>query len=275
MMVSSAPEADRYTSRLIKATALLPDTRLLLAGWDLSQDTADNLAHARQSNVFGKAARTRVANILIILRQRYFSDPDVGRALATLVQRGAPSRWVDPLLYYYAVQNDATLRAIILDVIATRRKAGHASVQVEHVSRVIRGWVTEQKTASTWNEITIGSVARHAMAALRDFGVLSGTKVKSISPVYLPIEAFAFLALDLQRRLTSGERVLHSPEWGLFFLDVDGVERMFVDAHQEHLLAYHAAGPVVRLDFPTGTLETYAHVLTERIRSTEGTLSEA
>src|SRR5664279_728594 len=95
-----------YTSRLIKASALLSDTKTLLANWDLSVDVRENLARARQLNIFGKASRSRVENILVIFRQRYFDDPGVGLALAGLVQAGVPNRWLDPLFYYYSVQND-------------------------------------------------------------------------------------------------------------------------------------------------------------------------
>ena len=35
-MMTNTPLATLYTSRLIKATALLPDTKALLAAWDLS-----------------------------------------------------------------------------------------------------------------------------------------------------------------------------------------------------------------------------------------------
>jgi hypothetical protein len=110
-------------------------------------------------------------------------------------------------------------------------------------------------------------VARNSLAALRDFGILQGKVKKSISPIYLPVEAFAFLALELLRRVGSGQKVLHSPEWGLFFLSVEGVERFFIEAHQEQLLSYYAAGSVVRLEFPLSqpySLSEYARVLLER-----------
>jgi hypothetical protein len=43
------------------------------------------------------------------------------------------------------------------------------------------------------------------------------------------------------------------------------VERFFIEAHQEHLLGYQAAGSVVRIDFPADTLTDYAHILLEKV----------
>lgn len=256
-----------YTSRLIKATALIPDTKALLAVWDLSQDERTNFDHARRMKLVGKASRKRVEDIVYIFRQRYFKDPEVGQALVTLVQGSVPAQWVDPLLYYYTVQNDSTLRAIVLEIVAQRRLSGYTDLPLEHVVRALGDWVAEGKTVDKWGEDTILHVAQHALATLRDFGILEGRSMKSITPLYLPIESFTFLAFDLWQRGRSGERVLHSPEWNLFFLPTQGVERFFLEAHQERLLAYYAAGSMIRLEFSAHSLVEVARVLVERAKA--------
>jgi hypothetical protein len=256
-----------YTSRIIKASALLADTKTLLANWDLNQDLEANLDHARRANIFGKASRRRVEDILTIFRQRYFEDSRVGQALVTLVQGGIPGQWLDPILYFYSVQSDATLRAIVLDVVYPRRMSGFIDISKDLIIRALRDWVSEEKTASDWGENTIHVVARLSLAALRDFGLLKGRTTKTITPLYLPVESFAFIAFELVRQMTSGEQVLQSEEWKLFFLLTEGVERFFLEAHQERLLSYYAAGSIIRLEFPVKTLPEYAHVLVERARA--------
>lgn len=256
-----------FTSRLIKASALIADTKTLLAYWDVSQDVSANLEQARSENIFGKATRARVEDVLRIFRQRYFDDPQIGHSLVYLAQNGAPAHWIDPLLYYYTIQNDETLRAIVLEIVQPRQMSGYSDVSAEMVVRNLRDWVAEGRTTSDWSEETVGRVARNAMATLRDFGILTGKSTKSITPIYLPVEAFAFLAFELQRQNISGEQILHSDNWKLFFLPVEGVERFFLEAHQERLLAYYAAGSVIRLEFPAQNLVEYAHVLVERART--------
>lgn len=256
-----------YTSRIIKASALITDTKALLSHWDLSLDVSTNLERARTENIFGKATRSRVEDVLRIFRQRYFNDPEVGQALVILAQGGAPAAWIDPLLYYYSVQNDLTLRAIVLEIVYSRQMGGYSDISSELIKRSLRDWVVEGKTTAEWGEETVERVARNAMTALRDFGILSGKSTKSITSIYLPVEAFAFLAFELQRHPTSGDQILHSQDWKLFFLPVEGVERFFLEAHQERLLAFYAAGSVIRLEFSVQTLVEYAHVLVERART--------
>ena len=252
-----------YTSRIIKASALIADTKVLLAEWDLALSVEENLGRARQENIFGKASRRRVKDILRIFRQRYFDDTDVGSALATLTQNGAPAQWIDPLLYFFSVQNDRTLRDIVIEAIYPRSLAGYTDLPTEVVIRTIRNWIAEDKTTTAWNEETTERVAQGLMATLRDFGVLQGTANKRIAPVYLPTEPFALIALWLQGRDLSGHLVLQSDDWRLFFLPVEGVERFFMEAHQEHMLTYHAAGSVIRIEFPATNMKEYAHVLLE------------
>lgn len=262
--LSSSTAAPLYTSRIIKASALIADTRLLLAEWDATRPVAENLDRLRRQNVFGKASRSRVEDILAIFRQRYFDDPDVGGAVVTLAQGGAPYGWLDPLLYFFAAQNDRVLRDIVVDLLYARQQAGFGDLPVEVVERQIREWVADGKTTSRWGDTTLTRVAQGVMATLRDFGVLQGKIHKRITPMYLPAPAFALIAHWLHRRDGSGDRTLHSDDWKLFFLPVAGVERLFIEAHQEHLLTYHAAGSVVRIDFPAPSLTEYAHVLLAR-----------
>ena len=272
-MTPSTPAGESkpiYSSRIIKATALIPDTKVLLQEWDLAASPPQNLERARRANIFGKASRSRIEDILVIFRQRYLADPDAGRALATLVQANAPADWLAPLFYFLSAQNDRTLHDMVVDVLYPRHLSGLSDAPLELVLRSLRVWIAEGKTTNVWNDETQISVAQHILTTLRDFGILQGKETKRLAPVYLATAPFALLALWLHNRERSGVRVLQSDEWKLFFLSPDGVERLFVEAHQQHLLTYQAAGSVVRIEFPAATLTEYAHALLEGARQGAG-----
>src|SRR6266567_1892543 len=99
-----------YTSKIIKAGALLADTKTMLANWDEALSGAENLARFRRENIFGKASRSRIEDMLAIFRQRYLiTSTSVTKALVTLVQGGFPNEGLDLLLYFHASQADALL----------------------------------------------------------------------------------------------------------------------------------------------------------------------
>ena len=196
----SPASSSAHTSKLIKASALIPDTLALLNAWDPSVSVSDNLAMAQRTNLFGKASRSRVQDILVIFRQRYLEDPDLCAALVHLAQAKVPDAWLRPLLCFFTAQSDATLRDIVLEVIVPRREAGRYRVGADDVARVLSAWVAEGRTSGAWSEYTIGRVARGALATLRDFGVLRSKADKEIAGIVPPLEALLLIALWLYRR---------------------------------------------------------------------------
>ncbi len=91
-----------------------------------------------------------------------------------------------------------------------------------------------------------------------------GLSTKRIAPAYVPVAAFAYVLFYLKQHQPSGAKLVEHPDWRVFFLPREGVERFMFEAHQQGLLEYHAAGSVTRLSFPVTTLEEYAHVLAQR-----------
>ncbi len=253
-----------YTTKIIKAGALLTDTRTLLANWDETLSIQENLQRVRRENIFGKASRSRIEDILTIFRQRYLPSEDVALSLVYLVRGNFPREGLNPILYFYSTQSDALLRDVVVQVCTQFRAKGKADVMVSDVQAVINDWMSEGKMATQWSDKTIIRVSQGILSTLRDFGILQGASHKCLAPIYLPVEAFAYLAFYLRQHQPSGERLLNDPAWQLFFLNQNTVEHFFMEAHQNRLLEYHAAGSVIRITFPQASIEEYAHALAQR-----------
>jgi hypothetical protein len=261
-MVVTQPS--KYSSKIIKAGALLPDTRTMLAHWDEACSVADNLERLRRENVFGKASRSRVEDILAIFRQRYFGQAETGTALITLAHGALSAASLNQVLYFYAVQADPLLHDIVTEFLYPRQMDGRTDIHARDMQQVIAQWVDEGKTTTRWSDTTIIRVGREVMATLRDFGILEGANHKRLAAVHVPIEVFAYVAFLLHHHRPSSTQLLNHPEWQLFLLHHSMVERLFIEAHQERLLEYYAAGSLVRITFPTDSLVEYAHVITQR-----------
>ena len=253
-----------YRTKIIKAGALVADTKTLLAHWDESCSVPENLERFRRENIFGKASRSRVRDILAIFRQRYLTAEPVTKALATLVKGQFPTEGLVRILYFHAARSDPLLHDVVTEVLLPLHLQGKADVTVADLTTLLIRWVEEEKTAGRWSESTIVRVAQGIMATLRDFGVLQGAVHKRLAPMYLPVEAVAYIAFYLHQGQPSGERLLSHPEWRLFFLSPQAVERFFVEAQQHRLLEYYAAGSIIRITFPTDSIEEFAHALVGR-----------
>src|SRR5690606_30472213 len=102
------------------------------------------------------------------------------------------------------------------------------------------------------------------LTTLRDFGVLEGVQQKRIAIPNLPISSFALIAFYLWSQGSKGRELVENLEWQLYFMQPAQVERCFIEAHQEHLLSYHAAGNISRIEFPANSLPEYTHVVLTR-----------
>lgn len=253
-----------YSSKIIKAGALLADTKTLLAHWDVSASVQENIDRIRRENLFGKASRSRVEDMLAIFRQRFLSESCVTKALIELVQKRLPAVALDRILYFHAARADLLLHDTVTEILIPLQARGIIQIDTLEIQRPLKKWVVAGKTSGEWSEPTTLRIAQGLLSTLRDFGVLQGAAKKRIAPAYLPVAAFAYLVFYFKQHQPSGAKLVELPDWKLFFLPREGVERYLFEAHQHNLLEYHAAGSVTRLTFPAATLEEYAHVIAQR-----------
>jgi hypothetical protein len=253
-----------YSSKIIKAGALLADTKTLLAHWNTAVPAQVNLDRLSSENVLGKVSRSRVEDVLTMFRQRFLGEECVTRALVVLAQKRLPAAALDRILYFHAAQADRLLHDTVIEILLPLQARGITRIDVLEIQRPLKKWVDTGRTGGKWSEATIIRIAQGLLSALRDFGVLQGAVKKRIAPAYLPVSAFAYLAFYFKQHQPSGAKLVELSDWKLFFLPREGVERFLFEAHQQHLLEYHAAGSVTRLTFPANTLEEYAHVIAKR-----------
>src|SRR5260370_34444306 len=163
-----------YTSKIIKAGALLADTKTMLAHWDEAYSVSENLERFRRENIFGKASRSRIEDILAIFRQRYLQSESVTRSLVILVREGFPSQSLDRILYFFAAQTDRLLHDIVTEVISHYYSVGNTDISVDDIQAAVARRISEGKITGDWSKNTIVRLTQGLLAALRDFGVLQG-----------------------------------------------------------------------------------------------------
>ena len=75
-----------YSSKIIKAGAMLADTKTLLVNWNTAVPAQANLDRLRRENVLGKVSRSRVQDVLAIFRQRFLGEESATKALVVLAR---------------------------------------------------------------------------------------------------------------------------------------------------------------------------------------------
>jgi len=144
----SRPEV--YTSKIIKAGALLSDTRMLLTHWDENVPVADNLERFLRQNLFGKTSRSRIEDIVGIFSQRYLREPAVLRALVSVCRSRLSSRAIDKILYFHACHADRLLHDIVTEILYEFHAEGRSDISTRDIQHALWQWVGQGKTASEW-----------------------------------------------------------------------------------------------------------------------------
>jgi hypothetical protein len=204
LLRKDATTAPPYSSKIIKAGALIPDTKALLSSWDSGLSVSENLQRMRHQNLLGKTSRSRAEDILAIFRQRYLVEEPVARALATIVSRQSNGNTLDRILYFHAVRADSLLHDVVIELLVPHWSRGIMEIDSLEIESALRKWVEEGKTSGPWGDSTVRRVTQGVLSTLRDFGVLQGAVKKRIAPAYLSVQAFAYIAFYLKQHQPSG-----------------------------------------------------------------------
>jgi hypothetical protein len=130
-----------YSSKIIKAGALIGDTKTLLSHWDVDASVDENIRRLRLDNVFGKASRSRVEDILAIFRQRYLTKESVTKALVTLVRGKFPAAALGRLLYFHSAHADRLLHDAVTQILFPLHSKGLVDINVPDFQRSLAKWV--------------------------------------------------------------------------------------------------------------------------------------
>lgn len=242
----------RFTSNIQKGGALLDDARRVLTVWNLDQDADANLRRISEENLLAKPSRARADDVLLrVLRPRLVEPgPEVIAALKQLLS--SPRGFADAY-YFEAARDDVLLAAFAEGPLFEWWEQGRVGVEVDSVS----AWLAELSVRGEtppWTDTIRTKVARGLLAALRDFGVLTGAARKEFATPSLSMEGFGYVAFRLHANGASSRALFSSPVWRRWLLETTRVTELFHEAERHGLLRYSSAGSAVRVDWLQNTL---------------------
>ena len=168
-----------FTSNIQKGGALLDDARRLVEVWDLERGREWNLNRIAEQNLLAKPSRARADDVLRrVLRPRLVEPgPQVIAAMKELLP--SPRGFVEAY-YFEATRDDALLAAFAEGPLFEWWERGRIGVDVNEVVAWL-GELAAQGETPPWTDDTRIEVARDLLAALRDFGILTGAVRKEFA----------------------------------------------------------------------------------------------
>lgn len=241
-----------FTSNIQKGGALLDDARRLVEVWDQHEDAERNLERIAKENLLAKRSRVRAEDVLQrILGPRLVEPgPQVIGAMKELLP--SPRSFIEAY-YFEATRDDPLLAAVAEGPLFEWWETGRVAVEVNEVVDWLDRLAVEGATPP-WTATIRVKVAQGLLAALRDFGILSGGARKELVGPSLSIVGFGYVAFRMHEAGASSRALLTSSVWRRWLLDERRVVELFHEAARNGLLRYSSAGSSVRVDWLRGSL---------------------
>lgn len=237
---------------------MVEETFAAFVAWDFDRTKRQNLDHIRDANVVGAKSQTWLRDVGKVLNRR-FDPAGRDRPLVLLAKAGwALAEW-KPALLWHMTRDEFLLRDFLIGWLYPAWAEGALRVRPEELHGFLRdvgerGGVTEH----VWSDVTLKRVAVGLLAMAAEFGLLRGTVAREFASYHLPEKSFLYLLHSLRETEPSPRRLIDSPDWKMFLMAPDDVEREILRLHQFRKLGYEVAGSLIQLTLPCATAREYA-----------------
>lgn len=245
-------ERGRYKARFHHSGAMIEEMLLLTSYFDPDVDKKTWEQKVVSENLLAKNTRNWVKEVVsgsFYPRLVNGPIPESWQIIRRFTANTADQSILHSILYYITAKYDEFLYDFVTEEVHQRFYSGQLNISPVDVYNYIHS-LPEELFNKPWSDYVQRRYSGGIMATLRDFGILEGKSHKKIANYYLPMATFVFVAYLLNQNTKSGEKNLHHKDWNLFLLNSRAVERMYLQAHQLNYLSYHAAGGIIRIEFP-------------------------
>jgi hypothetical protein len=251
---SRAHVVSSYT--IVKGT-MIEETYTACKLWDASLTKDENFAYIRKSpEIPAKSASWRNDVCKVIHRRFDFSGPD--QPLVILAHNGCPFEQWKPLYLWHMTRDEFLLRDFLGKWLFQQHREGALRVTSADVIPYLKSLGQSGRYTETWTNHTMSRVAVGLLRAATDFGILRGTIAREFTSYHLPDPCFVYLLHALAESIPNARAIIQSPDWHLFLMDADDVERQILRLHQFQKLHYEVAGSIAQLTLPCASALDYA-----------------
>ena len=245
-------DAGPYSTRNLAKGASIADAAQVFAALRDGLSVEQVRDSAREGKVLSQRGRSSRDRIWASLHHRYLTHriPWIISALAGSLSHGEQSPEFVSMLYLHYALRDRLTFDFVTEVLWHKGYASRPVVQRTDLVDLLDQASAEQPQIARWAEKSRLKVANSILTALRDFGVLEGTRNKTIVRPMLPLDTAEHLLRILVIEGSRGRQVLEDPTWRLFMLGLQDVAGTLGKLAQAGRIRFEKVGRTVVLETP-------------------------
>lgn len=245
------PDAQPITARLAAAGSRRAELEALLDAAAVVA-SVDELRHlVLDSNVTRKASAISRQKVWRQLRERYVLDWAVAeyRAFTQAMRATRNPNERGLLCLLMLARADCLFRELTLSCVSPLLARQGTAIDSAEVDRYLVDLCA--RGGLSWTNETRVAIRRHALSALKDFGVLAGRVKKQTVRPRPGIETTLFAAQLARLEGLTDRQVLESRWFRLLGLSIDQVVELFYVANRQGALSFRMQAEVVELLLPS------------------------
>jgi len=156
---------------------------------------------------------------------------------------------------YYEFCKDPLIYEIVTSLIYQRYDEGMSGINNENVIEFVNKLKEDYPEVKDWSESTVLHIGQQLLAALKNFGILEGSKRKKFKYLSPPRELIVYVIYSIREdgvELTSD--IMDHDDWRLLMLDKGRLRSRLREIAPEHII-YEKRGSVEQIDFKYENLE--------------------
>ena len=244
------PDAQPITVRLAGAGSLRQELEALLAAAPPGASAEDYRELVLRRNVAGKGSAVARMWAWKRLKLRYALDRVIAehRAFLAAMRASTDPRERGLLCFLMFARTDRLFREVTLECVSPYLAHQGTVIEPPTIEAAIRE--RAEARGLRWSASTLDRAHQHLLAALKDFGLIRGSRTRrTVRP--RPAEHVTLFAARLGRcEGLTDRQVLESHWFRLLGLERDQAVDLFYSAHRAGLLSFRLQADVVELGLP-------------------------
>ena len=247
-MMCDSIEDDELSSSIGHHGAYIWETKRILELYIETQSYDAVREAVIEENLLRKSSDAYRERILSEIARRYEIDKN-GYAETPLIRicKQVRSDSIHEWVLYYEFSREPVVMLLTTEFLYPKFHSGALSIDQQDVIEFLENVKSDYPSIREWSSKTLERVARHYLAALKDFDILEGSHQKEFKYVFIPDELVLYVLYSLfERDITTADAVVSHREWKLLLMDEDDVRQRLHHLSPTHV-QYEKRGSVERL----------------------------
>jgi hypothetical protein len=245
-------DSGEYSARNSSKGALIAEATSAVAALVDGASISETRVRAFDGNIFPQRARSTRERIWKSLYQRYFVH-DIQWVADDLIKAysiGFHSQELVSMLYLHYALRDRLVFDFVTDFLWSRWQDKYLVVTTDDIKNLLDQAAPLQPQIERWSQNTRDHLCSSIIAALRDFGVLTGTQKKRLQRPMLPLFTAEHILRILITEGLRGMDIIRDSTWRLFFYHEHEVSDILGKLSQQRIIRFERVGNTVVLETP-------------------------